>query len=160
MAPTYEILVAGSSAEWSGGFMGFANLTLVTSAAGTLLFDTGSARSSSRSARRPCPWSTGNGRGAPGAQEHAMKPSARGSQKLLVASVGSQRFDAEWDNPRHRARRIIAEFTGAFGLVFGLSGTAAGLNTFEGATPAEVLRGPRSLGGRGSVAPQRDLRAR
>jgi len=41
MAPTYEILVAGSSAEWSGGFMGFANLTLVTTSDGTLLFDTG-----------------------------------------------------------------------------------------------------------------------
>ena len=41
MAPTYEILVSGNSLEWSGGFLGFANLTLVTTSEGTLLFDTG-----------------------------------------------------------------------------------------------------------------------
>jgi glyoxylase-like metal-dependent hydrolase (beta-lactamase superfamily II) len=41
MAPTYEILVPGNSLEWSGGFLGFANLTLVTTPDGTLLFDTG-----------------------------------------------------------------------------------------------------------------------
>jgi glyoxylase-like metal-dependent hydrolase (beta-lactamase superfamily II) len=38
---TYEILVPGNSLEWSGGFLGFANLTLVTTSEGTLLFDTG-----------------------------------------------------------------------------------------------------------------------
>jgi glyoxylase-like metal-dependent hydrolase (beta-lactamase superfamily II) len=41
MAATYEILVRGNSLEWSGGFLGFANLTLVTTSEGTLLFDTG-----------------------------------------------------------------------------------------------------------------------
>jgi N-acyl homoserine lactone hydrolase len=41
MAATYEILVPGNSLEWSGGFLGFANLTLVTTSEGTLLFDTG-----------------------------------------------------------------------------------------------------------------------
>ena len=41
MAAAYEILVPGNSLEWSGGFLGFANLTLVTTSAGTLLFDTG-----------------------------------------------------------------------------------------------------------------------
>jgi glyoxylase-like metal-dependent hydrolase (beta-lactamase superfamily II) len=41
MAATYEILVQGNSLEWSGGFLGFANLTLVTTPEGTLLFDTG-----------------------------------------------------------------------------------------------------------------------
>jgi glyoxylase-like metal-dependent hydrolase (beta-lactamase superfamily II) len=41
MAVTYEILVPGNSLEWSGGFLGFANLTLVTTSEGTLLFDTG-----------------------------------------------------------------------------------------------------------------------
>jgi glyoxylase-like metal-dependent hydrolase (beta-lactamase superfamily II) len=41
MTPTYEILVPGNSLEWSGGFLGFANLTLVTTSEGTLLFDTG-----------------------------------------------------------------------------------------------------------------------
>ena len=41
MATTYEILVPGNSLEWSGGFLGFANLTLVTTSEGTLLFDTG-----------------------------------------------------------------------------------------------------------------------
>jgi glyoxylase-like metal-dependent hydrolase (beta-lactamase superfamily II) len=41
MTATYEILVPGNSLEWSGGFLGFANLTLVTTSDGTLLFDTG-----------------------------------------------------------------------------------------------------------------------
>jgi glyoxylase-like metal-dependent hydrolase (beta-lactamase superfamily II) len=41
MPATYEILVPGNSLEWSGGFLGFANLTLVTTSDGTLLFDTG-----------------------------------------------------------------------------------------------------------------------
>ena len=41
MAASYEILVGGNSLEWSGGFLGFANLTLVTTSDGTLLFDTG-----------------------------------------------------------------------------------------------------------------------
>jgi glyoxylase-like metal-dependent hydrolase (beta-lactamase superfamily II) len=41
MTTTYEILVPGNSLEWSGGFLGFANLTLVTTSEGTLLFDTG-----------------------------------------------------------------------------------------------------------------------
>jgi glyoxylase-like metal-dependent hydrolase (beta-lactamase superfamily II) len=41
MTVTYEILVPGNSLEWSGGFLGFANLTLVTTSEGTLLFDTG-----------------------------------------------------------------------------------------------------------------------
>ena len=41
MTATYEILVRGNSLEWSGGFLGFANLTLVTTSEGTLLFDTG-----------------------------------------------------------------------------------------------------------------------
>lgn len=41
MPTSYEILVPGNSCEWSGGFFGFANLTLVTSPDGTLLFDTG-----------------------------------------------------------------------------------------------------------------------
>ena len=41
MAVTYEVLVQGNSLEWSGGFLGFANLTLVTTSEGTLLFDTG-----------------------------------------------------------------------------------------------------------------------
>ena len=41
MTATYEILVPGNSLEWSGGFLGFANLTLVTTSEGTLLFDTG-----------------------------------------------------------------------------------------------------------------------
>ena len=41
MAATYEILVPGNSLEWGGGFLGFANLTLVTTSEGTLLFDTG-----------------------------------------------------------------------------------------------------------------------
>jgi len=41
LSASYEILVPGNSLEWQGGFLGFANLTLVTTSQGLLLFDTG-----------------------------------------------------------------------------------------------------------------------
>jgi hypothetical protein len=52
MTATYEILVPGNSLEWSGGFLGFANLTLVTTSEGTLLFDTGHYINRGASSRR------------------------------------------------------------------------------------------------------------
>jgi N-acyl homoserine lactone hydrolase len=41
LSASYEILVPGNSLAWDGGFLGFANLTLVTTSDGLLLFDTG-----------------------------------------------------------------------------------------------------------------------
>ena len=41
MNPTYRILVAGNNLRLADGFLGIANVTLIESAAGPILFDTG-----------------------------------------------------------------------------------------------------------------------
>ena len=70
-----------------------------------------------------------------------MKPSAekradRGSEPVgraaLIASVGGQRGWADWANPEHRLRRLLAEFIGMAGLTFVLSGGAAILVRYGG----------------------------
>jgi len=43
----------------------------------------------------------------------------------LIASVGGQRGYADWTNPEHGFRRLLAEFIGMAGLTFVLSGGAA-----------------------------------
>lgn len=50
----------------------------------------------------------------------------------LIASVGGQRGYADWANPRHRLRRLLAEFLGTAGLTFILSGGAAILARYGG----------------------------
>ena len=50
----------------------------------------------------------------------------------LIASVGGQRGWADWANPEHRLRRLLAEFIGMSGLTFILSGGAAILARYGG----------------------------
>jgi aquaporin Z len=50
----------------------------------------------------------------------------------LIASVGGQRGWADWANPGHRLRRLLAEFIGMAGLTFVLSGGAAILARYGG----------------------------
>src|SRR5690348_13495768 len=50
----------------------------------------------------------------------------------LIASVGGQRGWADWANPEHRLRRLLAEFIGMAGLTFVLSGGAAILARYGG----------------------------
>ena len=50
----------------------------------------------------------------------------------LIASVGGQRGWADWANPEHRLRRLLAEFIGMAGLTFVLSGGAAILVRYGG----------------------------
>jgi len=50
----------------------------------------------------------------------------------LIASVGGQRGWADWANPDHRLRRLLAEFLGMAGLTFILSGGAAILVRYGG----------------------------
>jgi aquaporin Z len=71
--------------------------------------------------------------------QRAEKPGAAdGSMPVgkdaLVASVGGQRGYADWTNPDHRLRRLLAEFIGMAGLTFILSGGAAVLFRYGGAT--------------------------
>jgi glycerol uptake facilitator-like aquaporin len=50
----------------------------------------------------------------------------------LIASVGGHRGYADWTNPEHRLRRLLAEFIGMAGLTFILSGSAAILVRYGG----------------------------
>jgi glycerol uptake facilitator-like aquaporin len=50
-----------------------------------------------------------------------------------VANYGPQRFTADWNNPAHRAKRLLAEFLGVAGLMVILSGVAGILARFAGA---------------------------
>jgi glycerol uptake facilitator-like aquaporin len=50
----------------------------------------------------------------------------------LIESVGGQRGWADWSNPDHRLRRLLAEFIGVAGLTFILSGGAAILVRYGG----------------------------
>ena len=52
----------------------------------------------------------------------------------LIASVGGQRGYADWTKPDHRLRRLLSEFIGMAGLTFVLSGGAAVLAKYGGAT--------------------------
>lgn len=71
------------------------------------------------------------------ADDPADGPTGVGSRMLtgesaLIASVGGQRAFADWTNPNHRARRLLAEFIGMFGLTFILSGGAGILAQYGG----------------------------
>ena len=59
----------------------------------------------------------------------------------LIASVGGARGYADWTNPDHRLRRLLAEFRGMAGLAFVLSGGAAILARYggPGLQPWEVV---------------------
>ena len=50
----------------------------------------------------------------------------------FIASVGGARGYADWTNPDHRLRRLLAEFIGVAGLTFILSGGAAVLARYGG----------------------------
>lgn len=51
--------------------------------------------------------------------------SAPQGQAALMLQVGAERFNADWKNPAHRVRRLLAEFIGTAGLTFVLSSGAA-----------------------------------
>lgn len=57
------------------------------------------------------------------------------SKEALVAEVGNRQFHASWTSNSHRARRLVAEFIGMFGLVFILSGGAAIIAKYGGGDP-------------------------
>ena len=68
----------------------------------------------------------------------STSPQLRGSTEApvgkaaLIASIGGQRGYADWTNPNHRLRRLLAEFIGMAGLTFVLSGGAAVLARYGG----------------------------
>jgi hypothetical protein len=42
-----------------------------------------------------------------------FKPQTSGGDGQLVTSYGVERFAADWNNPSHRSKRLLAEFLGA-----------------------------------------------
>jgi len=66
---------------------------------------------------------------APRESRPASEPVGRAA---LIASIGGQRGWADWANPQHRLRRLLAEFLGMAGLTFVLSGGAAILVRYGG----------------------------
>ena len=67
-------------------------------------------------------------------QPSASDDSTPVGKAALIASVGGQRGYADWTNPDHRMRRLLSEFIGMAGLTFVLSGGAAVLAKYGGAT--------------------------
>src|ERR1700756_2879160 len=65
-------------------------------------------------------------------QNRAAADTRRVGRAALIASVGGQRGWADWANPDHRLRRLLAEFIGMAGLTFVLSGAAAILARYGG----------------------------
>ena len=53
-------------------------------------------------------------------------------EAALQQQIGARRFNADWKNPQHRVRRLLAEFIGTGGLCFVLSGGAAVLALYAG----------------------------
>jgi len=72
--------------------------------------------------------------GRTGAEPGAADSSMPVGGAALIASVGGQRGYADWTNPDHRLRRLLAEFIGMAGLTFILSGGAAVLARYGGGT--------------------------
>ena len=73
-------------------------------------------------------------------EERHSEPIGRAA---LIASIGGQRDWADWANPDHRLRRLLAEFIGMSGLTFVLSGGAAILARYggHGLQPWQIVLG-------------------
>ncbi len=65
-------------------------------------------------------------------EDRAAHKSELVGRAALISSVGGQRGWADWANPEHRLRRLLAEFIGMSGLTFILSGGAAVLARYGG----------------------------
>jgi len=63
---------------------------------------------------------------------------AGSAREQLIAVVGERRYRADWTNNRHRARRLLSEFIGTFGLLFVLSAGAGAITTGAGAPLGKV----------------------
>ena len=75
---------------------------------------------------------TGTSPRRPGLPDPGRRRQEPVGRAALVASVGGQRACADWANPDHRLRRLLAEFIGMAGLTFILSGGAAVLFRYGG----------------------------
>jgi glycerol uptake facilitator-like aquaporin len=73
------------------------------------------------------------------ARQHGTAGERRGSaREQLIAVLGEKRYHADWTNNRHRARRLLSEFVGTFGLLFVLSAGAGAITAGAGAPLGKV----------------------
>jgi glycerol uptake facilitator-like aquaporin len=63
---------------------------------------------------------------------------AKSAREQLIAVIGERRYHADWTNNRHRARRLLCEFIGTFGLLFVLSAGAGAITAGAGGSPGKV----------------------
>ena len=64
---------------------------------------------------------------------NSNEPSEAAYGRFALANQVGPRFSADWKSGNHRARRLVSEFIGTFGLTFVLSGGAAILAAHGGA---------------------------
>ena len=72
-----------------------------------------------------------------------MKDGAAGvstetARDQLIRVLGEKRYHADWTNSSHRARRLLSEFIGTFGLLFVLSAGAGAITAGAGAPVSRV----------------------
>jgi MIP family channel proteins len=68
----------------------------------------------------------------------AVDGRAKSAREQLIAVVGERRYRADWTNNRHRARRLLSEFIGTFGLLFVLSAGAGTITAGTGGALGKV----------------------
>src|SRR5262249_37824713 len=74
------------------------------------------------------------GRGDPMTRKDNRAERRAGSaSEQLIAVIGEKHYRADWTNNRHRARRLLSEFIGTFGLLFVLSAGAGAITSGAGA---------------------------
>jgi glycerol uptake facilitator-like aquaporin len=72
------------------------------------------------------------------AQDDLTGRRAKSASAQLIAAIGEKRYHADWTNNRHRARRLLSEFIGTFGLLFVLSAGAGAITAGTGGTFSKV----------------------
>lgn len=63
---------------------------------------------------------------------------AGSASEQLITLIGEKRYHADWTNDGHRARRLLSEFIGTFGLLFVLSAGAGTITAAAGASVGKV----------------------
>src|SRR5262249_21809281 len=71
-------------------------------------------------------------------KDESIVPRAGSASEQLIALIGEKQYQADWTNNGHRARRLLSEFIGTFGLLFVLSAGAGAITAGSGAPVNKV----------------------
>jgi glycerol uptake facilitator-like aquaporin len=72
-----------------------------------------------------------------GKDNRTERPAGSASERL-IAVIGEKQYRADWTNNSHRAKRLLSEFIGTFGLLFVLSAGAGAITAGAGAQVNKV----------------------